>query len=73
MEFAFLPISKIVLQKKGIVSPWLGKYPICKILSLRSVSIIPHIGYFVNHAETKKCNVDSRALITTYSKYFSFY
>ena len=48
MEFAFLPISKIVLRKKGIVFPWLGKYPIFKILSLRSVVIIPHFRGFVN-------------------------
>ena len=48
MEFAFLPISKIVLRKKGIVFPWLGKYPIFKILSLRSVVIIPRFRGFVN-------------------------
>ena len=48
MEFAFLPISKIVSQKKGMISPWLGKYPICIILSLRILIIIPHFRGFVN-------------------------
>ena len=48
MEFAFLPISKIVLRKKGIIFPWLEKYPIFKILSLRSIGIIPRFMRFVN-------------------------
>ena len=48
MEFAFLPISKIVLRKKGIVFPWLGKYPIFRILSLRSIFIIPQFFCFCN-------------------------
>ena len=48
MEFAFLPNSKIVLQKKGIVFPWLGKYPICIILSLRSLIIVSYFFLFVN-------------------------
>ena len=43
-----MPITKIVLRKKGIVFPWLGKYPIFKILSLRSVDIIPQFRGFVN-------------------------